>query len=184
MATLKSHTDQINSIDFCNKNGRIYVLVASSDCSVSLNDVKGNLIGQFGQEVHWKLEPAIPSVMSRATPGNTKFYSGSFTASLTGGPRATLPTIEVSTTQMDQLGRGKFGSIYDEMKSSSFDMTLDEELRKQIEAEFGKNCHLPRLKKQLSVDETFDFENDAFVNNTGLRYNPWTKTILGKTMKL
>ena len=35
------------------------------------------------------------------------------------------------------------------------------------------------LKKQLSVDETFDFEDDAFVNNTGLRYNPWTKTILG-----
>jgi hypothetical protein len=48
----------INSIDFCSKNDSVYVLIASLDCSVSLNDLKGNLIGIFGQETHWKIETA------------------------------------------------------------------------------------------------------------------------------
>lgn len=37
------------------------------------------------------------------------------------------------------------------------------------------------LNENLNVESTFDFENDAFIKNTDLRYNPWSKTILGKS---
>lgn len=102
--------------------------------------------------------------------------------------------IDVSTSQLDQTDR-KFGSVEVDggggvageganSSSSPLDTTLDEELRRQVETEYAKNCHLPRLTKQLSVDSTFNFEDDAFVNNTGLRYNPWEKTILGKLTRI
>ena len=32
------------------------MIVASADCSVSLNDLNGNQIGLFGQSEHWKLD--------------------------------------------------------------------------------------------------------------------------------
>lgn len=161
MTTIKTHSDQINSIDFCNKNGRLYILVASSDCSVSLSDIKGNLVGVFGQEMHWKLEPCPTSVTSRAA---SKFYSPSFTA-----PRGTLPLIEISASQIEP----------DDRKPSLVESSVDEELKQRLEEEYKKNCYLPRLKKQLSVASTLEFDDDAFVNNTDLRYNPWSKTILG-----
>ena len=37
------------------------------------------------------------------------------------------------------------------------------------------------LNENLNVESTFDFEDDAFIKNTELRYNPWSKTILGKS---
>ena len=36
------------------------------------------------------------------------------------------------------------------------------------------------LNENLNIELTFEFEADAFVKNTALRYNPWSKTILGK----
>ncbi len=40
---------------------------------------------------------------------------------------------------------------------------------------------LPELNKKFPIEATFDYENEAFINNTGLRYNPWSKTILGRS---
>lgn len=54
------HQDQINSLDMCERNDRLLVISASSDCSVALWDVYGNRIGVFGQEEHWKIEPYQP----------------------------------------------------------------------------------------------------------------------------
>jgi hypothetical protein len=38
---------------------------------------------------------------------------------------------------------------------------------------------LPGLGQKLKVETTFKFEKDAFIKDTSLRYNPWSKTILG-----
>lgn len=35
------------------------------------------------------------------------------------------------------------------------------------------------LNENLDIEPTFEYEDDAFVKNTDLRYNPWSKTILG-----
>ncbi|GFO26515.1 WD repeat-containing protein 49 [Plakobranchus ocellatus] len=57
------HQDQINSLDICEKNERLLIISASSDCSVALWDIYGNRIGVFGQEEHWKIEPYQPPVI-------------------------------------------------------------------------------------------------------------------------
>lgn len=51
------HQDMINTLELCERNERLIIISASSDCSVSLWDVHGNRIGTFGQEEHWKIEP-------------------------------------------------------------------------------------------------------------------------------
>ncbi|RMZ95321.1 WD repeat-containing 49 [Brachionus plicatilis] len=73
ISSIKSHSDQINSINFCTKHNKTYVILASSDCSVSLNDLNGNLIGTFGQDSHWKLES--PTTSLRSTPNKMKIAS-------------------------------------------------------------------------------------------------------------
>jgi hypothetical protein len=37
-----------------------------------------------------------------------------------------------------------------------------------------------RLNKELKFELTFNYDNDAFIQDPSLRYNPWSKTILGK----
>jgi hypothetical protein len=40
---------------------------------------------------------------------------------------------------------------------------------------------LPELNKKFPIEPTFDYDTEAFIKDTGLRYNPWSKTILGKS---
>jgi hypothetical protein len=67
VSTIQSHNDAINSIDFYCKNEKYYVIIASADCSVSLNDINGNQIGLFGQTDHWKLDPFANAVTTTTT---------------------------------------------------------------------------------------------------------------------
>ena len=67
VSTIQSHNDAINSIDFYCKNDKYYVIIASADCSVSLNDINGNQIGLFGQTDHWKLDPFANAVTTTTT---------------------------------------------------------------------------------------------------------------------
>ncbi|PAA70774.1 hypothetical protein BOX15_Mlig005513g1 [Macrostomum lignano] len=53
----QAHSDQINDIRLTERQDRLLIVTASSDCSLSLWDSFGNLIGTFGQEEHWKIEP-------------------------------------------------------------------------------------------------------------------------------
>lgn len=46
--------------------------------------------------------------------------------------------------------------------------------------EFESRLILPALNKTFDVGNTYNYEPDAFVKNVNLRYNPWSKTILGK----
>ncbi|XP_059162775.1 WD repeat-containing protein 49-like isoform X2 [Physella acuta] len=54
------HQDQINTLEMFERNERLLIISASSDCSVALWDIYGNRIGIFGQEEHWKIEPYHP----------------------------------------------------------------------------------------------------------------------------
>ncbi|KAK7491119.1 hypothetical protein BaRGS_00017683, partial [Batillaria attramentaria] len=54
------HQDMITSLEVFERNERLLVVSASSDCSVALWDIYGNKIGVFGQEEHWKIEPYTP----------------------------------------------------------------------------------------------------------------------------
>ena len=38
------------------RNKRLFIVSASSDCSVALWDMRGNRVGEFGQEQHWRLD--------------------------------------------------------------------------------------------------------------------------------
>ena len=38
------------------RNKRLFIVTGSSDCSVALWDMRGNRVGEFGQEQHWKLD--------------------------------------------------------------------------------------------------------------------------------
>lgn len=60
-ATWHRHGDAINCIDICSRNNRMLVITSSSDCSVSLSDIDGNHIGEFGQDNHWKIDAAPES---------------------------------------------------------------------------------------------------------------------------
>jgi hypothetical protein len=43
-------------------------------------------------------------------------------------------------------------------------------------ADFGL---VKKLNSNLKLEETFTFEKEEFVKNPSLRYNPWSKTLLG-----
>ncbi|KAJ8313468.1 hypothetical protein KUTeg_008979, partial [Tegillarca granosa] len=49
--TFSPHVDMINALLITERNGRMLVVSASSDCSVVLSDIYGNRIGVFGQSV-------------------------------------------------------------------------------------------------------------------------------------
>jgi hypothetical protein len=145
---LHPHNDSVTCIDFFLKHDKLYIIVGSSDCSVSLNDLDGNQLGVFGQEAHWKLDNGYLSIR------NTPMKSAS---SVSIGPikKETVDTIASIEREKE--------FIIEERKDQ--DTSLD--------------CILPKLNKSLSIHPTFEFEDDAFVNNYNLRYNPWAKTILG-----
>lgn len=55
-ASWQPHTDTINSLDVCTRNDSLLIISASSDCSVSLSDIHGNRVGEFGQDLRWRLD--------------------------------------------------------------------------------------------------------------------------------
>lgn len=67
-ASWHRHGDAINCIDICNRNNRMLVITASSDCSVSMSDIDGNHIGEFGQDNHWKIDAAPENKIIKEEP--------------------------------------------------------------------------------------------------------------------
>ncbi|XP_076439227.1 cilia- and flagella-associated protein 337-like isoform X1 [Babylonia areolata] len=59
LSQFQPHQDMINSLEVFERNDRLLIVSASSDCSVALSDVYGNKIGVFGQEEHWKIDPYV-----------------------------------------------------------------------------------------------------------------------------
>jgi len=179
VSTIHSHNDSINSIDFCNKNDKIFVIIASSDCSVSLNDLYGNLIGVFGQENHWKIDQPIQSTSSRHRP---------IAASNEINRNANKSVQEhESSNQLENVEKPSESEppIRESSTKHVHQQSGDQE-NQELETARSRNAadehFLPKIKnKILNIESTFEFENDAFLKDTSLRYNPWSKTILGKT---
>ena len=155
-------------MDFCVKNDKVFVLIASSDCSVTLNDLNGNLIGTFGQETHWKIELSPNSHQNdNVSILNKLSYDANAEAHIHEH------VIDLENNQPDKFEI--------EIPKQSMDENNQEEFSESLN-NFNSNEEnfLPQLSKKLTIEPTFKFEQDAFINNTSLRYNPWTKTILGK----
>ncbi|CAF0765559.1 unnamed protein product [Brachionus calyciflorus] len=152
VCSLKSHLDQINSINFCEKHNKTYLMLASSDCGVSLNDLSGNLIGIFGQDIHWKLETPNPSL--RSTPH--KMFTNTPELKITSEKALIVPKIEINSKPEQE-----------EKIENSEPIVTD--------------IQLPVLSQRFNLEETFTFSAEDFINDTTLRYNPWSKTLLGKS---
>lgn len=149
MSSIKSHSDQINSINFCCKHNRTYVIIASSDCSVSLNDLNGNQIGVFGQDSHWRLES--PTTSLRSTPNRNKIASDT------------------------KLGSNVSFSI------PKIDLSPGEQSNNQNDDIINSNGQISLSSNRFEIEETFTFDANELINDTSLRYNPWSKTLLGKS---
>ena len=121
-------------------------MLASSDCSVSLNDLNGNLIGIFGQDSHWKLEN--PNASLRSTPNKNKT---NLDTSLTPNPN--IPMLKL-------------------------DLNADEQINDEL---LDSNSQISCSSNRFNFEETFKFDVNELINDTSIRYNPWSKTILGKS---
>lgn len=132
------------------------MIVASADCSVSLNDLNGNQIGLFGQSEHWKLDNF----------GQTTFR---------GTPVRKMSNAVIGTSVENERE--------DEQSIKSLDVETDPiaSIDKNIFPNEISQFALKREYTGLAPQLTFQFEQDAFIKDTSLRYNPWSNTILGKS---
>jgi hypothetical protein len=154
----------------------MFVIIASSDCSVSLNDLYGNLIGIFGQENHWKIDQPIQSTSSRLRP----------TVSNEANRNANKSVLEHdSSNQLESIEKPSEPEALIRELSAKQKQQIGDHEKQELETARSGNADehfLPKIKnKILNIESTFEFENDAFLKDTSLRYNPWSKTILGKT---
>ncbi|KAM3875343.1 cilia- and flagella-associated protein 337-like [Diretmus argenteus] len=60
LCSLRPHLDRVTHLEICVHGDRLFLLSASSDCSVALSYLPGDTIGLFGQEEHWCLEGPGP----------------------------------------------------------------------------------------------------------------------------
>jgi len=170
ISTIQSHSDLISSIDFCVKNDKTYVIVASSDCSVSLNELNGTQLGIFGQEEKWKMDQ---NLSARLTP-NHQMRSKSQNQPEKINSKA--KNLEVPEIQINSLNE-KFSVSNSTENFFGVETETHSTLFQNLDTD---SCFLPGLDNKLKIETTFKFENDAFIKDTTLRYNPWSKTILGK----
>ncbi len=152
------------------------MIIASSDCSVSLNDLNGNLIGIFGQENHWKIDQPIQAASSRLRPNASNEANRSTNKSAQE---------HESNNQLEKIEKPSEPEPLVRELSAKVMQQADDHGKQDLESARSRNTDehfLPKIKnKILNIESTFEFENDAFLKDTSLRYNPWSKTILGKT---
>ena len=180
-STIQSHNDLVNSIDFCVKNERTYVIIASSDCSVSLNDLHGTQIGIFGQEVHWKMEHNLSARQSPSHHHHHNARSKSQTSHpVKSGAKLNINSLAVPSIHVNS-NLAEDGALKTDTVQETVTQSLDDQSEVLLPFEYLDSdcCFLPGLEKKLSVEQTFKYESDAFIKDTSLRYNPWSKTILG-----
>jgi WD repeat-containing protein 49 len=161
VCSIQGHDDTINSIDFClTKNDKLLIIIASADCSVSLYDLTGEHIGKFGQDSHWKLD----NITSYSSTTIESLVNTNQLAALNQSSDDTVDSITINIEDTDT-------------EKSEQETQID---GSDIEKPTKNTLMLPKLEERLQAENTFEYENDAFVNDPSLRYNPWAKTILGK----
>ncbi len=142
-------------------------MIASLDCSVSLNDLKGNLIGIFGQEQHWKIDTGIQVKHNKSQMmSKNQMISDSHVAKSAKSNKSNKSSVNFKEDEVDNPNAPK----------------TVERPPTAVPPYVGQPTQLfTALNENLNVESTFEFEDDAFIKNTELRYNPWSKTILGKS---
>ena len=160
VCSITAHTDVINSIEFCHRNNSIFVMIASLDCSVSINDLNGNQIGIFGQDISWKLEA---NIQIKSLLNSTLLHPDD---------KGEAPT----KTSKSSVG---FKSDVEMNKVNELDLEAAEVARYVEMSREANSTLISCLNENLNIVATFDYADDAFINDTSLRYNPWSRTILG-----
>ncbi|XP_067941731.1 cilia- and flagella-associated protein 337-like [Watersipora subatra] len=56
------HGDSVTTLAMCQRMEKTLIISASSDACVVLSDIKGKVLGTFGQEQHWRIEPFIAGI--------------------------------------------------------------------------------------------------------------------------
>ena len=199
---LTSHTDAINAIEFCKKSDRMFLLIASADCTVSLHEITGEAIGIFGQEAHWRIESSLSPSLSGGLSG---------AAAAAAAKSQQLPADQQQQQQQQQQQPNQQHqqqlNIIPVATSATKDYIqkldlIEQATERQVDKLILSNqasqrdllgsmsgggetnrsfLPLAELSKKLTLKPTFEFEKDAFVNDTSLRYNPWSETILGQS---
>lgn len=142
----------------------ILVIIGSSDCSVSLNSIFGQKIGVFGQEEHWKIESFMFS--DKSNDDRTLQISDSNNETSLGRLDITAKDDLVENSRKTPVFLTQIKTSNDTNETNDVVITEDMKL-------------MNKLNQKLKLEETFLFEDDAFIKNPSLRYNPWSKTILG-----
>lgn len=158
VSTIKAHADVISSISFCHLDDTVLVIAGSSDCSVSLHNIFGTKIGVFGQPDLWKIKP-LNLVNELINEGND------------GLKGEEIVMEDKKTVYERQPSIIDYKNISNEFDIPEYTGSL----------EFGL---VKKLNADLKVEDTYTYDKEAFVKNPALRYDPWSKTILGKNKSL
>ena len=168
VTTINAHTDLICSINFCRLNESILVIIGSYDRKVSLHNIFGTQIGIFGQPDLWKIKPATQ--LNELHQETKEFKTELF-----------IPEPIIKPVKKEIL-RNEKKLIIERSRNIS-------DSKKQMTVDDGEyqDSSLGMVKKLnacLNLEDTFNYEKEAFIKNPLLRYNPWAKTILGKFIYL
>jgi WD40 repeat protein len=155
VATIKAHVDVINSIAFCHLDDSILVITGSADCSVALHNILGVKIGVFGQLDLWKIKPVNQLIELMQEFKDNKE--------------------ENNETKRDEKSWVEKSSDLDTKKKTDSENPFDIP-GFTTSADFGL---VKKLNSNLKLEDTYTFDKEAFVKNPSLRYNPWSKTLLG-----
>lgn len=168
----KAHLDSVNSLQVFDNNDSKLVISASSDCCVSLWDLYGRKIGDFGQEKPWKLADIMMQFTKQQQSLNEKEHLQ---------PVEEEKKNEVTEPVEDKQVGKSFQNIddddsYETWKSTSLgkfykEQRTNKRARKQPEKIFGFGRYLeststPYGNLKCSVlDVESDFKKPDFIEN-------------------
>ena len=132
---------------------------------MSLNDLKGVQIGIFGQDQHWKIDTGLKI----KNCGKSQIISKNLSTS----PNTEKPSKSAKSNKSSV-------NFKEDIQNENNQEINEPEIITNLPPYVGQPLQLfTALNENLNIEPTFEYEDDAFIRNTDLRYNPWSKTILG-----
>ena len=132
---------------------------------MSLHNILGTKIGVFGQPDLWKLKPA--KQFNDLIQDTKEFKAKETNEDNNGIKREDDKMIWIDKSSEIETKK----NIFANKSQNEFDIPGF-----TTSADFGL---VKKLNSNLKFEETYTFDKEAFVKNPSLRYNPWSKTILG-----
>ena len=160
----------------------VLVIIGSSDRKVSLHNIFGTQIGVFGQPDLWKIKLATKLKQFNQEISEMKNQKN-------------LVVFNTEQIKNNILKSDDFKPIESEsgpIKKESTEINKKLILEKEIFDSSGENYFdipgfttsadfglVKKLNARLNLEESFNYDKEAFIKNPNLRYNPWSKTLLG-----